>query len=417
MSLSQVQLLAAQSVQKVASGQNLDKVLTLLMSDSVLPPEERAALKDLAYGTQRYLGSLTFFLRALVSQKLSSDDVENLLLVALYQLSYTKTPTHVVVSEAVNVAATLVHGQFKGLVNGVLRNFLRQREALLKSALSCDEAKYNHPRWLIERIKKDYPKYWHNILSVNQMHPPMTLRFNQRRTNLEAYLALLQEHKIEAKAIGGSALRLTKPVAVKNLPGFLAGMVSVQDYGAQQAAQLLKPKDGEKILDACAAPGGKTGHLLELADCQVLAVDIDQIRLNKVEENLSRLGLAAKVQCADAAKLSEWYNGDAFDAILADVPCSASGVIRRHPDIKWLRQTKDAVKVAQQQVSLLDALWLALKPEGRMLLATCSVFFEENQQQTARFLSRHPDAILSYEENLLPCDQNDGFYYALIQKN
>ncbi len=344
-------------------------------------------------------------------------EIECLLLVALYQLGFTRTPVHVVVTEAVNVAAKVAQGKFKGLVNGVLRNFLRQQKGLNNLAQKNEEARLNHPVWMIRRLKQDYPAQWRDIVAANQAHPPMALRVNCRHMKADDYAILLSKEQIEATVLDEYCVILTKPVPVSVLPGFASGVVSVQDYGAQQAALLLNPQDGENVLDACAAPGGKTGHLLERAMCQLTALDIDAARLTRVEQNLLRLGLNAKLKCANAAQLSDWYEGQPFDAILADVPCSATGVIRRHPDIKWLRQMPDAGKIAREQVKLLDSLWQVLKPSGRMLLATCSVFYEENQQQTEKFLLRHPDAKLITEKVLLPCEHNDGFYYALLQKH
>lgn len=416
MSLAQVQLLAAKSIDRVAKGENLDKALVDLQQEANLTIEERAALKDLSFGCQRYLGTLTFYLHNLVTQKRPAPEIDHLLLVALYQLAYSRTPEHVVVNEAVNLAKTLLDGQYKGLVNGVLRNFLRNKDVLSKKTSHQDEAKYNHPKWLVERLKKEHPKYWHNILKANQSHPPMTLRVNCQKMDAESYMAILKEEGIDAKQIGAHSIQLKKALPISKLPEFSSGGVSVQDDGAQQAALLLAPKQGDRVLDACAAPGGKTGHLLELANCQLTALDVDEERLQKVAENLARLGFEADLKCADASRLANWYNGAPFDLVLADVPCSASGIIRRHPDIKWLRQTQDAKKLAGQQTVLLDALWQTVKPKGKMLLATCSIFSEENQEQTERFLLRHPDAKLLLEKNLLPCDQNDGFYYALMQK-
>ncbi|HFA8754365.1 TPA: methyltransferase domain-containing protein, partial [Neisseria gonorrhoeae] len=236
--------------------------------------------------------------------------------------------------------------------------------------------------------------------------------------NAESYLEKLAVEGIAAKALDEYAVTLEEAVPVNRLPGFAEGLVSVQDFGAQQAAYLLNPKDGERILDACAAPGGKTGHILELADCRVTALDIDAGRLKRVEDNIARLGFqTASAACADARDLAAWYDGKPFDAILADVPCTASGVARRNPDVKWLRRPTDALKTARRQEALLDALWQALKQGGRMLLATCSVFVEENDGQLQKFLNRHADAEPIESRVLLPNKHQDGFYYALIQKH
>ncbi|WP_434777040.1 16S rRNA (cytosine(967)-C(5))-methyltransferase RsmB [Neisseria sp. Ec49-e6-T10] len=417
MGLSSVQILSAQITQKVAQGHNLDESISDVLSVEQLSSAQVGALKDLCFGCQRYLGTLTFYLRNLVPKPLTDKEIENLLLVAIYQLTYTKNAPHAVVNEAVLLASKLAKGKFKNLVNAVLRNFLRQKEKLYILAQKNDEAKYNHPQWLLNYLKQFYPKQWHNIITANQSHPPMTLRINKKKIDTQTYLEALRQKGIEGKKLGDFTIKLQKPIPISILPGFELGWVSVQDFGAQQAALLLEPQDNESILDACAAPGGKTGHLLELAHCQVTALEIDPNRVTKIQENLERLGERAIIQCVDASELNQWYNGEKFDAILADVPCSASGVIRRHSDIKWLRQKTDAHTIAKQQLPLLDALWQTLKSGGRMLLATCSIFHEENTEQTKAFLSRHSDASLIKEITLLPCEQNDGFYYALLQKN
>ncbi len=417
MSLAQVQQLAAQTVAAVASGRNLNEVLAeQLAHHPQLTPSERGALQDMAYGCQRYLGCLKAVLRLLVPKPLPAAELEHLLLVALYQLHYSRNAPHAVVNEAVQAASVLAQGRFKNLTNAVLRRFLRERGALVKQAEREDEAKYNHPRWWVNYLRHQYPKYWHNMLTAVQKHPPLTLRVNRRRCDVEQYGRLLADQGIAYKALDAYALSLVEPMPVAQLPHFDDGWVSVQDFGAQQAAAWLQPKAGERVLDACAAPGGKSGHLLEWADCDLTAVDVDARRLQRVADNLARLGFQAALHAADAADLNAWWDGRPFDAVLADVPCTASGVVRRHPDIKWLRQPTDAAKVARQQTALLDALWSTLKPGGRMLLATCSLFVEENEQQLERFLNRHIQARCSEAKVLLPNDQQDGFYYALIHK-
>lgn len=254
------------------------------------------------------------------------------------------------------------------------------------------------------------------MVTAFQSHPPLTLRVNRRHMNAEHYLSVLQEHDIAAKILDDYAIRLAEPMPVNQLPKFAEGVVSVQDFGAQQAGYLLNPQNGERILDACAAPGGKTGHILELADCEVTALDIDNKRLMRVADNLARLNVQAALHCAPAENLDEWWDGKPFDAILADVPCTASGTIKRNPDIKWLRRPTDALKTAKQQEAMLDELWKTLKSGGRMLLATCSIFTEENSMQCEKFLRRHTDAELKQEQTLIPNEKQDGFYYALIIK-
>lgn len=419
MSMALAQKLAADSIAAVAEGRNLQDVLAQIRTAHPdLTAQENGALQDIAYGCQRYLGSLKHMLAQMLKKPIGNPQLESLLLAALYQLHYTRNAPHAVVNEAVESIAKIGSGQYRSFANAVLRRFLREREKLAASCKKDDVAKHNLPLWWAAYLKNHYPKHWHNIAAALQSHPPMTLRVNRRHGNAESYLEKLAAEGIAAKALDEYAVTLEEAVPVNRLPGFSDGMVSVQDFGAQQAAYLLNPKDGERILDACAAPGGKTGHILELADCRVTALDIDAGRLKRVEDNIARLGFqTASAACADARDLAAWYDGKPFDAILADVPCTASGVARRNPDVKWLRRSTDAAKTARQQEALLDALWQVLKSGGRMLLATCSVFVEENDGQLQKFLSRHNDAEPIESRVLLPNKHQDGFYYALIQKH
>lgn len=420
MSLANVQKLAAQTIQAVDSGKNLsDELQSIFAQQSELSPQDKGMLQDIAYGVQRFSGSLKFILNQMLNKPIDNQELNNLLLVALYQLNYTRNAPHAVVNEAVNHIARIQRGQYRSFANAILRRFLREREKFnnqLKSLKNNHVAKYNLPEWLVAYLQNHYPKHWHNIVTAFQVHPPLTLRVNRRKMNAEQYLIELQNKGLEAKILDEFAIRLNEAVPVSQLPLFEQGFVSVQDFGAQYAIELLQPQNGERILDACAAPGGKTGHLLEYADCAVTALDIDRNRLAKVASNLQRLDFKAVLHVAPAENLNEWYDGQPFDAVLADVPCTASGTIKRNPDIKWLRRPSDALKTARQQEAMLDQLWSVLKSGGRMLLATCSIFEEENQQQCQRFLSRHQDAVLKEEKILLPNEKQDGFYYALIFK-
>lgn len=416
MSMALAQQLAAKSIGEVLDGHNLNEVLTRVsLQHPELTGADKATLQALSHGSLRYLGLLQQLVRQM-TKTLPAAEIQHLLLVALYQLAFTRNAPHAVVNEAVDYARRLHGGRYQKLTNAILRRFLREQDALVAAAEQHHVARYNLPQWWLDYLKKQYPKYWHNIVNAFMQHPPMTLRINRRYSNAEQYLAMLNTVHIDAKILDSHCVMLDKPVNVQNLPGFAEGHVSVQDYGAQQAIALLNPLQGERILDACAAPGGKTGHILEWADCDVTALDIDPKRLERVESNLQRLQLHAHLQCADAKDLQSWYDGQAFDAILADVPCTASGVTKRHPDIKWLRQPHDSSTTAQQQEALLDSLWQTLKSGGRMLLATCSIFIEENQQQLARFLARHSDARERQSQILLPNSKQDGFFYALIDK-
>lgn len=416
MSMARAQQLAAYSLGEVLSGRNLSEVLTqLIQQHSELSPADKGALQDLSHGSLRYLGLLQQLVRKM-TKSFPPNEINNLLIIALYQLNFSRNATHAVVNEAVNNARQINGGRYQKLVNALLRRFLRERETLITTTTKQEEARYNLPAWWLNYLKKHYPQHWHNIATAMQQHPPMTLRVNRRVTDAEQYLNELVKADIPAKILDTHSIMLQQPITVQKLPGFADGLVSVQDYGAQQAIPLLNPQNGERILDACAAPGGKTGHILEWAECEVTALDIDSQRLQRVKDNLQRLQQQAQLHCADAKELHSWYDNNTFDAILADVPCTASGVVKRHPDIKWLRQPQDGQKTALQQQALLDNLWLTLKSGGRMLLATCSIFVEENQQQLARFLTRHSDARERLSRVLLPNSRQDGFFYALIDK-
>jgi 16S rRNA (cytosine967-C5)-methyltransferase len=397
----------------VCDGRSLTEALLALNLEL---PAARAAAQDVAYGVLRRYGWGDLILGRLLEKRLTHPETHALLLAALYRLETRPDATHTVVDQAVIAAGELAGGVFKGLVNGVLRNFLRQRESLLAAANADDQAAQQHPHWWLSRLRRAYPQDWQRIVAAGNSQPPMTLRVNQRRMTAADYAARLALAGLPSRALGRSALQLRKPASVDALPGFFEGLVSVQDAGAQRAAELLDPAAGAYVLDACAAPGGKAAHLLENADLELLALDIDAVRTRRIEENLQRLGLSASVRVADCSAVDQWWDGRLFDAILADVPCSASGVVRRHPDIKWLRREGDIRRFAQTQTVILDALWPLLKPGGKLLYATCSVFPEENGGQIDAFLVRQPDAERLQEEQLLPLEEHDGFYYALLQK-
>jgi 16S rRNA (cytosine967-C5)-methyltransferase len=417
------QRLAADAVHQVLAGRNLNVVLeALFRRHADLTPQQRAAAQDLSYGTLRYLGHVSSVLQRLLSRPLTHEGVRCLLLVALYQLIYDKASPYTVVNQAVEAATGFRLRWAKGLVNAVLRNYLR-RAAELASTQAADEvARYSYPQWWIDDMRRQYPQDWQSILETGNTHPPMTLRVNLARTTQQEYSERLSSQGIAHRCLGVQALMLDRPMPVSQLPGFEDGLVSVQDYGAQFAAQLLDVHDGMRVLDACCAPGGKTGHILELADVDMLALDYDAERLQRVQSNLNRLGLRATLCVGDAAKPQDWWDGLAFDRILADVPCTASGIVRRHVDIKWLRREEDVAEFARQQAAILHSLWQLLAKGGKLLYATCSIFHEENQGQIDQFLKQHQDATrlpLEHLENgqLTPCADHDGFYYALLQKD
>ena len=412
-SLGRSLLLAAQVLARVHSGKSLTEALLLLSGE---PPAARAAAQDVAYGVLRCYGRGEFVLGRLLSKPLTHPETQALLLGAIYRLETRPDSSPMVVDQAVAAVGELAGGVFKGLVNGVLRNYLRQRDALLAALADDDVARYQHPRWWLARLRRAYPERWPDLVAAGNSAPPMTLRVNARRATRDDYLARLAAAGVDARPVGENGVVLAQPVAVDALPGFFDGDVSVQDGGAQRAAQLLAPAPGSRVLDACAAPGGKTAHLLELADLDLLALDIDAGRTRRIDANLQRLGLTASVKVADCLDVKRWWDGRPFDAILADVPCSASGVVRRHPDIKQLRRESDIRRLVHSQAAILDALWPLLKPGGKLLYATCSVFPEENSAQIDAFLVRQSGALRVLEEQLLPQQENDGFYYALLRK-
>lgn len=415
-----IQMAATQIVQQVlVDGRNLNQVLDeSLRRKSVWTPAQRAALQELSYGTLRFYGQLNAVLDLLLHKHMTDQRITYLLLVALYQLQYSKAAQHAIVDNAVR-SAEMLNPKIRGLVNAILRNFLRNRAQLLIQAALKPEGRYSYPVWWIDELKSQYGEQAAAILDEGNTHPPMTLRINQRRGSAENYLAQLAESDLSARLIEPDALQLEKPLSVDKLPGFFTGLVSVQDAAAQYAARLLGACNGMRVLDACSAPGGKTAHILELADVEMVALDKDEKRLQRVSENLQRLELSANLLQGDAANPAEWWDGKPFERILADVPCSATGVVRRHPDIKWLRRRKDIASFARQQSEILQALWPLLAGGGRMLYATCSVFKQENQDVIDDFIRKTHDArqMELPVSQLLPTDQHDGFFYALLQKN
>ena len=421
----QVQRLASKAVAEVLAGRSLDRVLKKTWSQhgAALTASEHGAIQDISFGSLRFYGELKAILAKLVARPLQDADIFALLIVALFQLRYSKAASHAVVDHAVKTVEAIGKPHLKALVNAVLRNYLRQSETL-SAALHDDlEARFSYPAWWIDTVRAQYPQQWESILSVGNQHPPMTLRVNRRRCDVSAYLQQLADAGIAASLGEHGAIILAHPIGIERLPGFADGMASIQDQGAQYCAHLLDLAPGQRVLDACAAPGGKTGHILEFADVELTAIDKDAERLSQVSDNLHRLKLTAKLMAADATKLEKWWDKQLFERILCDAPCTASGVVKRHPDIKWLRRAADVASFAQQQAQLLSALWRTLTPGGKLLYATCSIFADENQGQVAAFCRQHSDAELlplpgasADGLQLLPSDASDGFFYALLQK-
>ena len=422
--MRKLQKLAAGTLEEILSGAALHQVLPHSLQH-LHTPGERGALQDIVYGSLRQLGRLDAWLAALLERPLTDPQLGWLLRVALYQLAYTRAPAHAVVHNAVTAAG---QGWRRGLANAVLRNFQRRRAELDHIVDAQPSAHWSHPDWWIAKVQAQHPVHWQGILEASLLHPPFTLRVNGRHGDVASYLRRLNEAGLPAHQTGPDAVTLDRAVPVHSLPGFDEGHVSVQDAGAQWAARLLDAQPGERVLDACAAPGGKTGHILERAASNssavdLIALDVDATRLARVQDNLDRLHLAATLVEGDAAKPEAWWDGRPFDRILADVPCSASGVVRRNPDIKWLRRPDDIAQFAAQQAVMLEALWRLLAPGGTLLYATCSIFNEENDGQVRAFLMRHPDDAerctlpepLS-DGSLLPDAEHDGFFYALLRK-
>ncbi|OWQ85225.1 16S rRNA (cytosine(967)-C(5))-methyltransferase [Roseateles aquatilis] len=441
---------AADAVQAVRDGQSLTDWL------SRCPADLRPGAQALSFTVLRRLGAAQA-LRAKLAPKNPPPRVDALLITALALLwpGETAYAEHTLVDQAVHAVRQRAPNS-AGFVNAVLRRFLRERDALVAALRDDPVAEFNHPRWWQDRLRADWPDRWQDLLRANQQRPPMTLRVSPAHGDTVDYLRRLREVDIDARAAGDlfpQALVLDEPRPVQALPGFGEGHASVQDASAQLAAPLLlgqhRPQDltpdedwpvlgaGARVLDACAAPGGKTAHLQELAGnaLDLLALDADAQRLDRVRQNLQRLGLDGDVRAADARDTAAWWDGRPFDAILLDAPCSASGIVRRHPDVRWLRRATDIASLAQTQAQLLDALWPLLKPGGRLLYATCSVFKAEGQDQTDAFLQRHGNArsreFARGAGHLLPLADNasnddlhqgvtavtDGFYYALLHKS
>jgi 16S rRNA (cytosine967-C5)-methyltransferase len=416
---------AAQCVAAVAGGASLTHAIAQVNAQYSLPAAQRGAVQDLAFYTLRRYRLASALAEALL-HRAPDAQVAALLHVALALLSETQTPkyaTHTAVDQTVRAAQALPEGQrIKALINGVLRSFLRERDALLAQALQDPQARWNLPRWWIARLKRAYPQQWQQIAQSAQEPPPLILRANARVNSPARLIARLSEAGVQARLGKHDAVFVDPPRPITGLPGYAEGAFSVQDAGAQLAAPLLAVQDGARVLDACAAPGGKTAHLLELAGCYVTALDVDAQRLARVSENLQRLRLAANIRCGDAAHPAIWWDGVPFDAILLDAPCSASGIVRRHPDIAWLRREADVAHLAATQRALLDALWPLLKVGGRLLYVTCSVFPEEGEQQASAFVQRMANVRrLNAPGQLLPTagerDNHDGFFYALFAKH
>ncbi len=402
--------------------------------DRLPDPRERALGKELCFGVLRWQPRLEAVVDRLIERPLRERDrnVRLVLLLGLYQLIYTRVPPYAAVTATVDLAGSAGKRWAAGLVNAVLRRFQRERDVLLRDLDGTERGKFAHPDWLTGVIRGSWPEDWAQVLAANNAHPPFTVRVNARRITRAAYLELLAKAGREGQPAPHTThgVILSQALDVEALPGFTEGLVSVQDAAAQLAAPLLHLAPGQRVLDACAAPGGKTAHILEQEPglVEVVALDRDPRRLDRLGHTLGRLGLDAGVLCADAGEPASWWDGRPFERILLDAPCTATGVIRRHPDIKALRRPEQVPQLAARQARLLEALWPLLAPGGTLLYATCSVLREENEAQIARFAASREDLIESplpgdwgrpcrFGRQILPGEDGmDGFFYALLKK-
>jgi len=419
-----VRIVAVRILQQVVKGQSLTKVFDTHLA--TLPNQQHPFVKALCFGVLRHYFHLQASLKPQLKKPLKAKDgdIQLLLLCALYELKSMDTADYAAVSEAVNATKGLKKPWARGLVNAVLRHFLRHPDA---NPIGEEDAQayFNHPQWMIDAIRHDWPQHWQQILNANNTQPPLLLRVNRLQTSVKDYLAVLAAHNIPATAHPGAdfGVHISHPIDTTQLPGFAEGWFSVQDGAAQQAAQLLDLHPGQTVLDACAAPGGKTCLILETEPKikHLLAVDQDPDRSQHITQNLVRLQLQntaqVQIQAADFTTISEWWDGPFFDRILLDAPCTGSGVIRRHPDIKMLRIEDDVVALSQRQLKMLEVAWSVLNSGGRLLYATCSIFKVENEQLIAHFLQQHTDVHQHHSVRCLPGEQgNDGFYYACLDK-
>ena len=428
-------IVAAKVIQDVAGSKMQLNDALLHHAGSLTNPADQPLVQELSYGVLRWWFALREAALGLLQAPLKPKDLDVfcLLLVGLYQLQHTRIPPHAAVSETVAAVRQLKKAWADKLLNAVLRRYTRESASSTAAKPLSQQAQYSHPSWLLEKLKNAWPEQWCDIVAANNERPPMVLRINQQKTTRDEYLCLLQSAGINAieADYAPHGVILTHPVGVEKLPGFHQGLVSVQDSAAQLAAGLLQTQAGERVLDVCAAPGGKTAHLLETMPklAEMVALDIDSQRMRRVEDNLRRLHLNASLICGDAITPQQWWDGVYFDRVLLDAPCSATGVIRRHPDIKVLRQGQDVSRIIELQRQILDAMWSLLKPGGMLLYATCSVLPEENEKQIALFIERNKNACYQsidapwgherpFGRQIFPGEnQMDGFYYACMVKS
>ena len=420
-----VQLTAANIVKDVLEGNNLNKVFQKYSKENKINPKDLSQIKDLVFGALRSYGKTKFVINKLVKRPPPNLLISTLLHVALFQLISNRSNSYTVVDQAVS-ASNSVNKKYTAFINGVLRNFLRERLVILKEAERNEEAKYSYPKWWINQIKKEYPKSWKNILDIGNSHPALIIRVNIKKVSINKYIKGLEEHKIAHTFLGDEAILIKKPIPIDSLPGFKEGEVSIQDYGAQLATHLLDLKKNYNVLDACAAPGSKACHMNEIEEIKLTAVEADKQRVERINENLKRLGQTFKVINSEIKAGNAWWDKNLFDRILLDAPCSASGIVRRHIDIKWLRRPGDLDYFHEKQFQLLRASWEMLKPLGKLLYVTCSIFEKENRSVVNRFLKEEKTAMeikikfpknINVDDNqLLPSLIHDGLFYVLLEK-
>ena len=421
-------------MRRVLDGETLSAALAAVATDQSDAGRRRSLVQELAYGTLRHWGTLDALTKRLAAKPFSDPALATLVAVALYQLGYTRAPAFAIVDRAVASAAVLVRPAAKALVNALLRRYLRERRALDAAVRADPVARFSYPSWWIERVHIDFGDEYEAILDAGNARPPLTLRVNARITTRDRYLDACAQAGVGAHAAGADGVIVETPKPVTQLPGYADGAFAVQDLGAQCAAGLLDARAGHRVLDACAAPGGKTAHIAQTPGIEIDALDCDESRLARVRDNLARLRVAGgnvRVIAGDAAEPRGWWDGRPYERILADVPCTASGVVRRHPDGKWLRRESDVAAFARMQARIIDAMWSLLAPGGRLLYVTCSIFREENDAQVDAFCARHADAlreILTFPPGaahrggqLLPSPpaashNQDGFFYARLAK-
>ena len=420
------QWLAAMIVEQVLLGRNLDKSFELVLTKYSNEAENLPQIKDMTYGAIRDLGKSKFYINKLVKNKIENLCLESLLHIVLFQINHSRSNDFTLVNQAVDAAKKIDHKK-SSFINAVLRNFLRNKDSLEKELKEDESAVYSYPKWWIEKVKNQYPENWQDILNVGNQRPPLALRINLQKLKINEYSITLDEEGIEHSLVSDECLIIKKPLDVNKIPGFLDGKVSVQDLGAQLAAHIIELKNDQRVLDACSAPGGKACHMLELKRIQLTAIESDKQRTIKIIDNIKRQGFTAKILNKKIDNQNEWWDKQYFDRILLDVPCSASGIVRRHVDIKWLRRINDFQNFAASQLTLLRAAWPMLKEGGKLLYVTCSIFDEENRDVIEDFKQelsnvseidiKFPSNITHIKNQVLPSDNHDGLFYALLQKN